>query len=112
MSEERVVKLVYVPRLSHQAARDLDEGAQDRLIETHIEQSPVLLGLSNARTKTEGVPVWALIGYLEAMEGDFEQVGLDYCLGADTIRAALIYYHRHPAAIAARIEENRLLRAE
>jgi len=106
------MKLACVDRLRQQFVNTLTALEQEQLVEKYIEQDPGSLGVSGARTKSEGVPVWALIGYLEASDGDIVRVAHDYDLPSDAVRAALIFYHRNPAVIAARIEENRLLRAD
>ena len=80
-------------------------------LSSQLAQDHAALGTGGARTKAEGVSVWVLIGYLEAMDGAIEQTAIDYELPPDTVRAALIYFHHNPDVIAARIEENRLLRA-
>ncbi|MGH2458876.1 MAG: hypothetical protein ACRDIY_08410 [Chloroflexota bacterium] len=53
-----------------------------------------------------GVPIWALIGYLEAVRGDPTQVADDYAIPREAVSAALAYYRRHRSAIYARIAAN------
>jgi len=106
------VKLPCATKLSNRLAHELTDEAQAGLLGVYIEQDPAGLGVGGARTKAEGVSVWALIGYLEALDGDLDRVARDYELPPDAVRAALLYFHRNPTVIAARIEENRLLRAD
>lgn len=106
------MKLSCASHLSYELANELSDEAQDRLLAAYIEQDTSTLGPGGARTKHGGVSVWVLIGYLEALDGDVEGVAADYELPVDAVRAALLYFHRNPTVIAARIEENRLLRAD
>ena len=105
------MQLPCATHLSYQLSSQLAQAAQAHLLDTYIEQDHAALGTGGARTKAEGVSVWVLIGYLEAMDGAIEQTAIDYELPPDAVRAALIYFHHNPDVIAARIEENRLLRA-
>jgi uncharacterized protein (DUF433 family) len=65
-------------------------------------------GLSDARLREYGTPVWALIGYLRAVGGDIDRVASDYEIPREAVEAALAYYERHKALIDARL----LLNAE
>jgi uncharacterized protein (DUF433 family) len=76
---------------------------EQKLIDKHVDESR---GIANARLHHGAVPVWALVGYLEAAKGDKRRVAKDYDLSDDEVRAALSYYKRHKAAIDARIEAN------
>jgi uncharacterized protein (DUF433 family) len=81
-----------------------EEARHDRLIERHIDASWDRYpgGRADARLLDSGVPVWALIGQLEA-GGDLDQVAADYSLPREAVEAALAYYRRHRALIDARI---------
>ena len=48
------------------------------LIRQYLEFNPHKPGLDEVWLKDEGVPVWALIGYLQAAEGDIDRVAKDY----------------------------------
>ncbi len=50
--------------------------------------------------------MWALIGYLGMVDGNADQVALDYVLPREAVEAALAYYRRHQAVIEARIAAN------
>ena len=64
---------------------------EDRLIAEHVDAS---WGRSRARLQS-GVPIWSLIGYLRAYDGDAEQVRRSFELSADEMAAALAYYRRN-----------------
>lgn len=80
----------------------------DDLIARHIEPNPLRPGVENARLTDSGVPVWALAGYLAAVDGDVRKIAADYDLPLETVRAAIAYYRRHQAAVDARIAANTL----
>jgi uncharacterized protein (DUF433 family) len=85
-----------------------DTTRADALIAKYIEPHPAKPGISNARLTTDRhVPVWALIGHLEVVEGDAGQVAHDYGIPREAMDAALAYYERHQAAIDARLVLNR-----
>lgn len=65
-------------------------------------------GPSEARLRGYGVPVWALVGHLPAVDGDVARLAEDYGLPLAAAEAALAYYERHREAIDARL----LLNAE
>lgn len=52
------------------------------------------------------VPVWALIGYLQAAEGNVAQVAADYDLPEEAVAAAQNYYRQHRTQIDVRIAAN------
>jgi uncharacterized protein (DUF433 family) len=70
-----------------------------KLIEEHIEQNPNRPGLADAWLKDYGVPVWALIGYLEAVHGDIARTAADYDVPVDAVRAAIAFYRRYKSII-------------
>jgi uncharacterized protein (DUF433 family) len=78
----------------------------DERIAHYIELNPQKPGLQNARLKEYGVPIWALIGYLQqAVEGDIDRVAADYKLPREAVEAALAFYHRFPEYIDARLDD-------
>jgi uncharacterized protein (DUF433 family) len=79
-----------------------DEG----LIATYIEPNPYRPGEDEACLKDYGVPVWALIGYLQTPGADIERVAADYDVPIEAVQAARAYYHRYQAPIDARIAAN------
>ena len=80
--------------------------ADDQLIERYIEPDPQHPGDEDVRIVGTGVPVWALIAYLQAAGGDVHRVADDYELPLDAILAARAYYQLHRMLIDARIAAN------
>jgi uncharacterized protein (DUF433 family) len=76
------------------------------LIEKYIVSDPHRPGISEARVAVYLVPVWALIGYLEAAQGDVAQVAHDYRLPIEYVEAALAYYRRYKDFIDDRLAAN------
>lgn len=76
---------------------------ETKLIEQYIEPNPNRPGLGEARVARFGVSVWALVAYLEAVNGDISRVAEDYALPREAVEAALAYYRRHRNLIDARI---------
>ena len=72
------------------------------LIDEYIELNPNRPGPANARLREYGVPVWALVGDLEAVHGDLDRVAAEYTVPLDAVRAAVAYDRRHQAVIDAR----------
>lgn len=80
-----------------------------QLIAKYIEAKPRLEGREDARLVGYGVPVWALIGYYEAVEHDEERVARDYDLPLEAVRAALAYYRQNKKAIDRMLAANAAL---
>jgi uncharacterized protein (DUF433 family) len=79
---------------------------EDELIERYIEPNPHKPWASEARLIDYGVPVWALVGHMNAVYGEVAQVAKDYHLPEEAVEAALAFYRRHQGVIDARLEEN------
>jgi uncharacterized protein (DUF433 family) len=76
------------------------------LIDKYIEPNPGRPGVANARLATYAVPVWALVGYFEAVHGDVDRVAHDYGLPHEAVEAALAYYRQHKGLIDGRLAAN------
>jgi len=76
------------------------------LIDKYIEPNPNRPSVAEARVVKYAVPVWALVGYLEAVDGDVAQASHDYRLPEEAVEAALAYYRRYKTFIDARLEAN------
>lgn len=63
-------------------------------------------GPSEARLRKYGVPIWALIGHLPAVDGDLDELARDYEIPRDMVDVALAHYDQHRAAIDARLVLN------
>ena len=78
----------------------------EQIIRRYIDEDPDHPNPTEARVAGYGVPVWALIGYLRAVEGDPVRTAQDYGLPEAVVEAAAAYYRRHRQAIDARLIEN------
>jgi uncharacterized protein (DUF433 family) len=76
------------------------------LIDNYIEPNPYRPGAAQARVVDYAVPVWALVGYLEAVHGDVARATHDYRLPVEAVEAALAYYRRHKILIDDRLAAN------
>ena len=83
----------------------MGEDAPD-LVQQYIREDPEWPGAAEARIAGYGVPVWALIGYYRAVNGDLSRVATDYDLPEDAVRAALAYYREHQKELDARLMAN------
>jgi uncharacterized protein (DUF433 family) len=79
---------------------------EQELIKRWIEQQPHRPDPAEARLVEFGIPVWALVGYLEAVRNDVAQVADDYEVPCEAVEAALAYYRQHRQVIDARIAAN------
>lgn len=77
-----------------------------QLIDEYIEFNPAKPGLAEARLVKYGVPVWAIIGYLEAVHQNAGRVADDYDLPLNAVNAAIAYYRAHRTLIDDRIAAN------
>ena len=63
-------------------------------------------GLAEARIVTTDIPVWAIIGYLEATGWDVQRTAQDYGTSVEAVSAAISFYEEHREVIDARIAAN------
>jgi uncharacterized protein (DUF433 family) len=75
-------------------------------IARYIAPDSLERGVEEARLLRYGVPIWALIGHMRAINGSPEQVAYDYDIPLDVMKAALEYYKLYRHAIDARIAAN------
>jgi hypothetical protein len=92
--------------VSSAASHMQDHAEQQRLIERWIEANPHRPGNANARLREYGVPVWALIGHAQAVNGDAATGAADYDLPREAADAAFAFYRRHTAIIDDRLAAN------
>ena len=76
------------------------------LIRQYLKFNPHKPGFDEAWLKDEGVPVWALIGYLQAAEGDIDRVAKDHEVPPEAVVAAIELYKLHRVVIDNRIAAN------
>jgi uncharacterized protein (DUF433 family) len=80
---------------------------EKELIAHYVEENPHRPGVADVRLVSPyGVPVWAIVGYLDVVEGNLSQVAEDYLVPVEAVKAALAYYRQHKAVIDARISAN------
>jgi phosphoribosylanthranilate isomerase len=77
----------------------------DDLINQHITPDPDGMA-DRARLAGSGVPVWAIIAYLQGVGGDVDRTAADYEVERAAVEAAVRYYQQHRAVIDARITLN------
>jgi uncharacterized protein (DUF433 family) len=78
------------------------------LIAQYIEPTPHRPGPADVRLRDYCVPVWTLIGYWRAAEGDLEHVAADYEIPREAVEAAIAHYKRNKAVIDGRLAANSL----
>lgn len=93
------------------AQATLTEEEIDALIAAHIEPhgDPRKRDRGEYWLKERGVPVWAIIGYLQGGgEGDIDVVASDYGVSREAVEATIAYYERNKALVDARLMMNRV----
>jgi hypothetical protein len=87
-----------------QRRSDLDE---ERLIEKHIDMEHARSGgRADARLRVSGVPIWALVAYLDVFGGDADEVARNFDRSHVEMDAALAYYKRNNCFVDARVTLN------
>lgn len=79
---------------------------EQELISRWIERNPHKPSDDEVRIRDTGIPVWALIGNLPAVDGDLKQLASEYEIPEEAARAAFAYYQKHRAAIDVRLAQN------
>ena len=89
--------------VAEEAAHTEGEGAQALIARwiTPIPHRPSEMVLTGY-----GVAVWALVGYARGVDEDVAEVARAYELPPDAVRAALVYFRRHPLQIDAKLAAN------
>lgn len=89
------------------ARRQDDVNEASALIDGWIEPDPRRRGIADARIREYCVHVWAIVGYVQGVDGDVEHVAKAYEIPVDAVRATQASYERHPQVIEARMDANR-----
>jgi uncharacterized protein (DUF433 family) len=76
------------------------------LVAALIEPDPYHPGPMDVVVRERHIPVWALVNYIVAAEGDIDQTAAAYNISTDAVRAAITYYKDHKEIIEARLEAN------
>lgn len=61
---------------------------------------------AEARLRSSGTHVWAIVGYWRAVGGDTQRVASAYRVPLEAVQAALVYYEKHKPLIDARLAAN------
>lgn len=82
-------------------------------LDVTISLDPHRAGLSRARLVEEGIPIWALIGNMDARNGevdeeDIVQTAGAYMISEEAVRAAVAFYRLYYHAIDTFLDENTL----
>ncbi|HLZ71783.1 MAG TPA: hypothetical protein VKV26_17920 [Dehalococcoidia bacterium] len=78
----------------------------DELIAKWIEPNPHKPWAEEAVVRDTLIPVWSLVGYRDAYEGDLQRVALGFRLPIEAVEAAMAYYAAHKCIIDNRIAAN------
>lgn len=91
--------------------KQIEHVASDRLealIKARLEPNPHKSSdPAEVIIRDSGTPVWAIVGYLPAVNGDLEEVAKDYGVDLEAILAAVAYYLNHQQLIDWRLVQNR-----
>lgn len=80
--------------------------SQDEDINNYIDANPSSQGLAEALIAATDIPVWAIIGYLQATNWDIARTAGDYGISTDAVKAAIAFYEAHREVIDERIAAN------
>ncbi len=86
--------------------RQLTENETDSLIARHIGPHPSNRGTDEYWLKESGIPVWAIIGSMQANRHDADDVATLYHISREEVEAAWAFYLRHRAVIENRLAQN------
>jgi uncharacterized protein (DUF433 family) len=90
----------------------LVSGEQDQQLMTRwIEPQPWKQDVAEARLRKSNISVWAIVGYLQMVDGDVERTARDYRIPGEAVEAVLAYYRQHREALDARLAANLALPA-
>jgi hypothetical protein len=64
-------------------------------------------GPDRVRLLDYSIPIWAVIGHLQAVEGDIAQAAAGYAIPVEAVLAAKAYYEAYPHHIDTRLAINR-----
>ncbi|HEX5505100.1 MAG TPA: hypothetical protein VFW96_20965 [Thermomicrobiales bacterium] len=79
---------------------------EQQLLARWIEPDPYSDDPAEVRLVGSGVHVWAIIGYLPAVNQDLAQAAADYAVPREAVEAAVASYAGHCCPIDARLAAN------
>lgn len=86
--------------------RELTKNETDTLIARYIGPHPSNHGIDEYWLHESGIPVWAIIGSMQANRQDADAVARLYHIDREAVEAAWAFYMRHRAVIANRLAQN------
>lgn len=86
--------------------RELTETETDTLIARHIGPHPSNPGLDEYWLGEPGIPVWAIVGSMQANRNNPDDVAALYHIRREAVEAAWAFYLRHRAVIDNRLAKN------
>jgi uncharacterized protein (DUF433 family) len=86
--------------------RELTQTETDNLIMRHIGPHPSDSGIDEYWLKEPGIPVWAIIGSMQANDNDADDVATLYHISREEVEAAWAFYLSHRAVIDNRLAKN------
>jgi len=88
---------------------DIPQNRRIELLEEHMDMEYVRTEFASnydkadGKLKKEGIPAWALVGYLMATNWDMEQTRADYDIEMEKLEAAVVYYIQYKDVIDAKL---------
>jgi hypothetical protein len=79
----------------------------EELITRHVYFAPGRTTPELARLVEQAVPIWIIIDWDQALDGDTEQIAADYAISCEAVEAARAYYRKYREYIDAKILLNR-----
>lgn len=86
--------------------RELTDNETDTLIARHVGPHPSNPGTDEYWLKEPGIPVWAIIGSVQASRHDIDAVATLYHINRELVEAAWAFYLLHRAVIDNRLAQN------
>ncbi len=86
--------------------RELTQNETDMLITRHVGPHPSNHGLDEYWLKESGIPVWAIVGSIQANHRNADDVATLYHISREAVEAAWAFYLRHRAVIDNRLARN------
>lgn len=86
--------------------RELTDIETDTLITRHIGPHSSNRGIDEYWLNEPGIPVWAIIGSIQANRHDADAVAALYHINRESVEAAWAFYLRHRTVIDNRLTQN------
>jgi uncharacterized protein (DUF433 family) len=86
--------------------RELTGSDDDALIAKYVSAHPSNIGIDEYWLTEAGIPVWAIVGSLQANRYNPDDVASLYHISRETVEAAWAFYLRHRAVFDNRLAKN------